>query len=59
MCVSLDYKRGAIPDSGYAVDLNRNIGWNYDHTLNVALEPMDSTILEIQVRNAFGCHKNG
>lgn len=59
VCVSLDYKRGAIPDSGYAVDLNRNIGWNYDHTLNVALEPMDSTILEIQVRNAFGCHKNG
>lgn len=46
-CISLDAQRGGIPASGCAVDLNRDISWQYSSTLSVALEPMDSAILEI------------
>lgn len=45
--ITLDAQRAGIPASGRVVDLNRNICWDYCDTLSVALEPMDSAILEI------------
>lgn len=43
----LEAKRGGIPASGHVLDLNRDTCWNYQSVLNIALEPMDSAILEI------------
>ena len=48
--LTLDAARGGIPASGQALDLNRDVCWQYQSVLNVALEPMDSAILEISAR---------
>ena len=46
--ISLETQRGGIPAAGKATDLNRDIRWQYASVLSVALEPMDSAIIEIE-----------
>ena len=46
--ISLEALRGGIPAAGRATDLNRDIEWTYSGVLSVALEPMDSAIIEIE-----------
>lgn len=46
--ISLEAQRGGIPAIGKVTDLNRDIRWQYTSVLSVALEPMDSAIVEIE-----------
>ena len=46
--ISLEAQRGGIPAAGKVTDLNRDIRWQYTSVLSVALEPMDSAIVEIE-----------
>lgn len=48
--LELEALRGDIPAAGQVTDLNRGIQWKYSSVLSVALEPMDSAILEIEAQ---------
>lgn len=44
--VSVTANRGGWPQNGTVTDINRNITWQYDTVLSVALAPYDSAVLE-------------